>query len=92
MVRKKLDLGLGAGQLPQLWQNPGVLRLKVAVTVPFNTTAEVVIPAASELAVREENVPAVSVSGVKKPAFKEGRLTLLVGSGHYEIAVRSDTP
>lgn len=66
--------------------------LKIAVTVPINTTAEVVIPATSAHAVREGNVPAVSAPGVRRSAFEEGRLTVLVGSGHYEFAVRSDPP
>jgi alpha-L-rhamnosidase len=62
--------------------------LKMSVTVPANTTAEVVIPATSAQAVREGNAPAVSVPGVKQSAFKDGHLTLLVGSGHYEFIAR----
>ena len=63
--------------------------LTLAVTVPANTTAEVVIPAASTEAVREGNVTAISAPGVKGATFKDGKVTLLVGSGHYEFAVHS---
>jgi alpha-L-rhamnosidase len=62
--------------------------LTLAVTVPANTSAEVVIPAASTEAVREGNVATVSAPGVRGAAFKDGKVTLLVGSGHYEFATR----
>jgi alpha-L-rhamnosidase len=65
--------------------------LTLAVTVPANTSAEVVIPAASTEAVRAGNVAAVSASGVKGAAFKDGKVTLLVGSGRYEFATRRQT-
>lgn len=78
------------GLLVSEWQiAAGELRL--AVTVPVNTAAEVVIPTASAQAVREGNAPAVSAAGVRESVFKDGRLTLLVGSGHYEFAVHRDT-
>ena len=60
-------------------------KLTLAVTIPANTSAEVVIPAANTEAVREGNTSAVSARGVKESAFKDGRLTLLVGSGHYKF-------
>jgi alpha-L-rhamnosidase len=56
------------GLLASEWQATGG-ELKISVTVPANTTAEVVIP-------------------VKSSTFENGRLTLLVGSGRYEFAVR----
>lgn len=59
--------------------------LTLAVTVPANTSAEVIIPAANAEAVREGNASAVSASGVKESAFHDGQLTLFVGSGHYEF-------
>jgi alpha-L-rhamnosidase len=65
--------------------------LTLAVTVPANTSAEVVIPAASTEAVREGNVAAGSAPGVKGAAFKDGKVTLLVGSGRYEFATRRQT-
>jgi alpha-L-rhamnosidase len=76
------------GSLASEWQATGG-ELKISVTVPANTTAEVVIPADSREAVREGNVPAASARGVKSSTFENGRLTLLVGSGRYEFAVRS---
>jgi alpha-L-rhamnosidase len=60
--------------------------LTLAITVPANTSAEVVIPAASTEAAREGNVAAVSAPGVKRAVFKDGNVTLLVGSGRYEFA------
>lgn len=63
--------------------------LRISVTVPVNTTAEVVIPASSREGVREGNVPAASARGVKSSTFEKGQLTLLVGSGRYEFAVRT---
>jgi alpha-L-rhamnosidase len=63
--------------------------LTLAITVPANTSAEVVIPAASAEAVREGRTAAASVRGVKATAFQDGRLTLLVGSGHYEFTGRA---
>jgi len=64
----------------------GELTLKV--TVPANTSAEVVIPAASTDAVREGHVAAVSAPGVKAATYKDGQVTLLVGSGRYEFTTR----
>lgn len=61
--------------------------LTLAVTVPVNTRAEVVIPATDAEAVREGTASATSAPGVKESAFKDGRLTLLVGSGRYEFTV-----
>jgi alpha-L-rhamnosidase len=65
--------------------------LTLAVTVPANTSAEVVIPAASTESVREGNVAAVSAPGVKGAVFKDGEVTLLVGSGCYEFATHRQT-
>jgi alpha-L-rhamnosidase len=59
--------------------------LTLDVTIPANTTSEVVIPAASAEAVREGASPAASAPGVKSSSFKNGALTLVVGSGHYKF-------
>ncbi len=59
----------------------GVLRL--AAVVPPNTTAEIVIPAASAQVVRESGAPAASAPGVKSASYHDGALTVVVGSGHY---------
>lgn len=67
--------------------------LALTITVPANTTAEVIIPAQSAETVRIGKTAAVSARGVKTSAFKDGQLTLLVGSGCYELTskmVRSD--
>ena len=66
--------------------------LTLAVTVPANTSAEVVIPAANAEAVHEGNASAVSAPGVKESAFQNGRLTLLVGSGRYEFTGDRQNP
>jgi alpha-L-rhamnosidase len=60
-------------------------KLTLAITVPANTSAEVVVPAANAAAVHEGNVSAASASGVKASDFGNGRLTLLVGSGQYKF-------
>lgn len=59
----------------------------ITITVPPNTSAEVIIPASSADAVHEGHIPAASAPGVKRSAFSDGRLTLLVGSGRYEFTV-----
>jgi alpha-L-rhamnosidase len=64
-------------------------KLTLAITVPPNTSAEVVIPAESMETVREGNGSAPTARGVKRAAFTDGKLTLLLGSGHYEFNVRS---
>lgn len=76
------------GPLGSEWQlTDGELTL--AVTVPPNTCAEIVIPAASAEAVREGNTSAAAAPGVKETAFAHGQLSLLVGSGRYEFRSRS---
>jgi alpha-L-rhamnosidase len=62
--------------------------LTLAVAVPANTSAEVIIPAASTEAVREGNVAAIYAPGVKEATFKDGKVTLLVGSGRYKFTTR----
>ncbi len=59
--------------------------LVLTIDVPANTSAEVVIPAASADSVREGDTPAAHAPGVKESVFGEGRLTLQVGSGHYQF-------
>lgn len=75
------------GQLESEWQAAGD-ELKLTVIVPFNTTAEVVIPTSNAQLVREGDVSAESAPGVTASSFEDGRLTLRVGSGHYQFAVR----
>jgi len=87
MDRARCSLRTPFGLLASEWQTAGN-ELKLTVTVPANTSAEVVIPASSAEVVREGDVPAVSARGVKASTYNEGRLTLLVGSGRYEFTVR----
>jgi alpha-L-rhamnosidase len=61
--------------------------LKLVVSIPANTSAEIVIPADRADTVRESNHPARTAVGVKSADFRNGTLTLLVGGGHYEFAV-----
>lgn len=61
--------------------------LKLVATVPPGTTAEIVFPAERADAVLESGGPAAAAPGVKSAAFKDGALTLSVGSGRYEFTV-----
>jgi alpha-L-rhamnosidase len=77
------------GLLASNWEL-GNGKLKLAVTVPANTSAEIVIPATRVSDVREGDSPAESARGVRSFAFQDGQVTLLVGSGHYEFTVPTD--
>jgi alpha-L-rhamnosidase len=59
--------------------------LTLTITVPANTSAEVVIPAESAEAVRVGTVAAGSARGMKVSSFTDGKATLIIGSGHYEL-------
>ncbi len=59
--------------------------LTLTITVPVNTSAEVVIPAASADAVRAGTVAAASVPGMTLVSCAAGKVTLIVGSGRYEL-------
>jgi alpha-L-rhamnosidase len=59
--------------------------LKLTVTVPDNTSAEVVVPATSAESVREGKAAAASAPGVKQASFRDGYLTVLLGAGKYEF-------
>ena len=61
--------------------------LNLSVTVPVNTSAELVIPADRGDSLRESNNPITATLGVKSVDFKNNTLTLLVGSGRYEFMV-----
>ncbi len=62
--------------------------LTMAVTIPFNTHAEVVIPAPNAAAVHEATTTAEQAAGVKESRYQDGELTLLLGSGTYTFTVR----
>lgn len=61
-------------------------RLTLNVDIPVNTTAEVVVPAARADAVSEGGAPVSLAPGIKESSWRDGRLVLLVGSGHYEFS------
>lgn len=65
-------------------------KLTLEVCVPPNTTAEVVIPAASTDAVRERNDAAAFAPGVRDTAFRDGKVILIVGGGRYEFTTESN--
>jgi alpha-L-rhamnosidase len=83
----KCSLRTPYGLLTSEW-NLANGNLTLAITVPANTSAEIVIPAANAAAVSEGTAAAGSAPGVKEAAFGNGQLTLLVGSGHYEFTSR----
>jgi len=89
---------IGAGGVSHakgsIWTSYGLLasewtlnngRLLFAVTVPANSTAEVVIPADRPEVVKEGKATATSAPGVQGFEFKDGRLTLVLGSGNYQF-------
>ena len=60
-------------------------KLLFNVTIPANTTAQVVLPAESAAAVTESGHPLAQAPGV---SFRlEGQTVLSVGSGHYSFAM-----
>ncbi|MBP7371746.1 MAG: family 78 glycoside hydrolase catalytic domain [Opitutaceae bacterium] len=61
--------------------------LRLAVTVPANTCAEIVVPARNAEAVREGEKPVASVPGVVQAVAQDGQVHLTVGSGRYEFSV-----
>lgn len=61
--------------------------LKLVATVPPGTTAEIVIPAGRAEIVLEGGRPAATAPGVTSAVFRDGALTLRVGSGRYEFTV-----
>jgi alpha-L-rhamnosidase len=65
--------------------------LTLLVTVPVNTTAEIVIHTDSPESVREGKVSATTARGVTQSSFKDGILILTAGSGHYEFTTRSSS-
>lgn len=87
LSRAKCSIQTIYGQLASEWKLSGG-ELTLAVEVPVNTTAEIIIPATSADAIREGKKPVASARGVKEFAFKNGLMTLLVGSGRYEFKTK----
>jgi alpha-L-rhamnosidase len=65
----------------------GENELRFAVTVPVNTSAEVVLPSRSADLVREGGKPLASSPGVAGITVKGDHLSLRIGSGRYEFVV-----
>jgi alpha-L-rhamnosidase len=63
--------------------------LHLSAQVPVGTEAEIVLPAANLQLVREGRQAAARAPGVRQARWKNGVLTLRVGSGHYEFRVPS---
>lgn len=57
------------------------------VQVPVGTEAEVVLPAADQARVREGGQAALRASGVRQTDWRDGVLTLRLGSGRYRLHV-----
>lgn len=64
----------------------------LTVTIPPNTSAEVVLPVESPEAVTLGNVPVTSARGVKPVTVTNGELTIQLGSGQYEFTARRALP
>ncbi|NUT99270.1 MAG: family 78 glycoside hydrolase catalytic domain [Saccharothrix sp.] len=73
------------GRLSSVWSTAGSFSLKV--TVPVNTTAEVVVPNADYRQVTEGGRPAVSAPGVRYLRTEGGSAVFEVGSGTYDFGL-----
>ena len=63
--------------------------LSLAVTIPANTSAEIVLPATTLAAVREGGVAVAGAEGVSGAWEEDGAVIVTVGSGDYAFAVAS---
>ena len=63
---------------------PGT-RLSLAVDVPVNTTADIVLPGQSTAWVREDGAVLSEVPGVLATSVGAGKVTVTVGSGSYQF-------
>jgi alpha-L-rhamnosidase len=68
------------------WQRKGG-KLLFNVTIPANTTAQVVLPAESVAAITESGHPLAQVGGVQVLRVEGPNVVLSVGSGHYAFAM-----
>jgi alpha-L-rhamnosidase len=68
------------------WQRKGG-KLFFNVTIPANTTAQVVLPAKSVAAVTESGHPLAQAPGVQVLRLEGPNVVLSVGSGHYAFAM-----
>lgn len=71
------------GTVASSWRADASGAMKLDVTVPANTTAEIRIPTSSRWAVTEGGAPAESVPGIEFSSFTDGVAVFTVGSGEY---------
>ncbi|MFO0890370.1 MAG: glycoside hydrolase family 78 protein [Isosphaeraceae bacterium] len=76
------------GDIASSWTKAGdTLTLKV--TIPANTTAQVVLPASRPEDITEGGRPVDKAEGIRVGGVENGRAVLHVGSGRYSFAVRT---
>ena len=73
------------GTVASSWRADASGAMKLDVTVPANTTAEIRIPTSSRWAVTEGGTPAESVRGIEFSSFADGVAVFTVGSGEYSF-------
>ena len=66
--------------------------LHLTLQVPVGTQAEVLLPTTNAGLVREGRRAASQAPGVRQTAWKDGVLTLQLGSGRYSFFIPSVTP
>ncbi|HTH05380.1 MAG TPA: alpha-L-rhamnosidase C-terminal domain-containing protein, partial [Ilumatobacteraceae bacterium] len=74
------------GTVVSSWKTSASGVMKLDVTVPANTTAEIRIPTSSRWAITEGGKPAASVPGIEFSSFADGVAVFTVGSGEYAFA------
>jgi hypothetical protein len=74
------------GQVRSAWDATGE-GLRMTVTIPANTTAEIRVPAASPDAVLESGAPAAGAEGLTFDRMDDGAAVFTAGSGTYRIVV-----
>ncbi|WP_165221750.1 family 78 glycoside hydrolase catalytic domain [Aquisphaera insulae] len=75
------------GEIATKWAENGDV-LSLTTTIPANTTATVILPAADAAAITESSKPVAQAEGVKVKGTERGRTFLEVGSGTYAFAVK----
>ena len=74
------------GTVASSWKTSASGVMKLDVTVPANTTAEIRIPTSSRWAITEGGKPVESVPGIEFSSFADGVALFTVGSGEYAFA------
>ncbi|MDQ0893744.1 family 78 glycoside hydrolase catalytic domain [Agromyces ramosus] len=74
------------GTVASSWRADASGAMRLDVTVPPNTTAEVRIPTSSRWGITEGGIPAESVPGIEFSSFADGVAVFTVGSGEYAFA------